>query len=169
MGGNRFYRRRHSQELGCSRVLFSPLLSFHDTERRAWRQPEGENTEVVVRRLDFSKTTTLGNWNSDILVRSRSSVTPEAYKLALSGASWHPPPERRIHPAFRLASPPALVRRCFPLSSSGGEGWGEVALSPKSEGRKKAEFRNPKGCIKLLRFMRRGWDLIAYSQSNPEG
>jgi len=25
------------------------------------------------------------------------------------------------------------------------------------------------GCIKLLRFMRRSWDLIAYSQSNPEG
>jgi hypothetical protein len=33
-------------------------------------------------------------------------------------------------------------RRCFPLSSSGGEGWGEVGL--KAEGRKKAEFRNPK-------------------------
>ncbi len=25
------------------------------------------------------------------------------------------------------------------------------------------------GCIKLLRFMRRSWVLIAYSQSNPEG
>ena len=44
-----------------------------------------------------------------------------------------------------------LMRGCFPLSSSGGVGWGEgeVVLksevrSPKSEGRKKAEFRNPK-------------------------
>jgi len=27
---------------------------------------------------DFSKTTTLGNWSADILVRSRSSVNPEA-------------------------------------------------------------------------------------------
>ncbi len=32
----------------------------------------------AVRIADFSKTTTLGNWSADILVRSRTSVNPEA-------------------------------------------------------------------------------------------
>jgi len=39
-----------------------------------------------VRISDFSKTTTLGNWSADILVRSRSSVNPEADRNVRAGA-----------------------------------------------------------------------------------
>jgi len=35
---------------------------------------------------DFPKTTTLGNWSADILVRSRSSVNPEADRNVRAGA-----------------------------------------------------------------------------------
>jgi len=39
-----------------------------------------------VRISDFSKTTTLGNWSADILVRSRRSVNPEADRNVRAGA-----------------------------------------------------------------------------------
>jgi len=49
------------------------------TERKRVARSDINNPEGAgVRILDFSKTTTLGNWRADILVRSRRSVNPEA-------------------------------------------------------------------------------------------
>ena len=50
------------------------------------RQPDCAPECAVVRISDFSKTTTLGNWSADILVRSRSSVNPEADRNVRAGA-----------------------------------------------------------------------------------
>ncbi|MEI6784414.1 MAG: hypothetical protein WCQ21_26270 [Verrucomicrobiota bacterium] len=68
---------------------------------------------------------------ADLAATSNPSTHQPWRNLAL-------PPERRVYPTFRLASPPALVvvsgcaliaiaERCAgasPLSSFGGEGWG---------------------------------------------
>ena len=43
-------------------------------------QPAVRAAQRLRRSLGFSKTTTLGRWSADILVRSRSSVHPEADK-----------------------------------------------------------------------------------------
>ena len=87
-------------------------------QREFWRVEESFFGHI----LDFSKTTALGNWCADIFVRSRCSADPEAYKLALSVASWHhhrnvgfirQPGEPhwgcQLNPTLRLALPPALV------------------------------------------------------------
>ena len=44
-----------------------------------------------VRISDCSKTTTLGNWSADILVRSRRSVNPEADRNVRMGAGQNSP------------------------------------------------------------------------------
>ena len=54
----------------CYRLQTSSNLSI-------WADDSGWVAETgAVRISDFSKTTTLGNWSADILVRSRSSVNP---------------------------------------------------------------------------------------------
>jgi hypothetical protein len=49
----------------------------------------------------------------------------------------------RINPAFRLASPPALMRGRFPLSSKGGEDWGEKGGSFEVRGPKEGRIPKP--------------------------
>jgi hypothetical protein len=48
--------------------------------RPSVRSPAQRQYNRAVRLLDFSKTTTPGNWSADILVRSRISANPEADK-----------------------------------------------------------------------------------------
>ena len=49
----------------------------------------------------------------------------------------------RINPACRLASPPGLMRGRFPLSSRGGEDWGEKGGSFEVRGPKEGRIPKP--------------------------
>ena len=55
-----------------------PMKSQASTNSVLRSCPRSEKSKMrtFVRISDFSKTTTLGNWSADILVRSRSSVNP---------------------------------------------------------------------------------------------
>ena len=65
-----------------------PMKSQASTNSVLRPCPRSEKSKMrtFVRISDFSKTTTRGNWSADILVRSRTSVNPEADRNVCAGA-----------------------------------------------------------------------------------